>query len=309
MCNAIVDALYKMLDDCTLCPRQCHVNRKAGKLGYCGAGIHLKVAKVIPHFGEEPPISGVKGSGTVFFSHCNLKCRFCQNYQISQFGMGEEMTPDELSERMLLLQDSGCHNINLVTPTPFLPQIVESILKAKESGLKVPIVYNTNGYERTRILGLLEGIVDIYLPDAKYGSNKAASCHSGVADYLEYNESALKEMKRQVGDLITDEMGIAKRGIIVRHLILPDDLAESISVIDRVSYTLGTDTYISLMGQYFPRYKALDSNDLNRRITCDEFDEYRHLLESKGFENGWIQYPDDVDGGFLPDFEVKDRWN
>ncbi|MDY6853314.1 MAG: radical SAM protein [Thermodesulfobacteriota bacterium] len=309
MCNAIVDSLYQILDDCTLCPRQCHVNRRAGELGYCGAGIHLKVAKAIPHFGEEPPISGIKGSGTIFFSHCNLRCRFCQNYQISQLGMGQEMTSDELCEKMLLLQDSGCHNINLVTPTPFLPQIVKSILQAKEGGLKIPIVYNTNGYERTRILRVLEGIVDIYLPDAKYGSNEAAIRHSNAADYLQFNESALKEMKRQVGDLIINEAGIAKRGIIVRHLILPDDLAESVAVIERLSYMLGTDTYISLMGQYFPMYRAFESKQLSRRITCDEFDKYCLVIESKGFENGWIQYPDEIDGGFLPDFEVKDQWN
>ena len=309
MFESIVDALYRILEDCALCPRQCHVNRRVGQLGYCNAGFNLKVAKVISHFGEEPAISGNKGSGAIFFSHCNLRCSFFQNYQISQLGMGEEMTPEYLSKRMLSLQDSGCHNINLVTPTPYLPQIVRAISTAKAGGLRIPIVYNTNGYERVETLKLLEGIVDIYLPDAKYGSNKAASSYSGVEDYLEYNIPALKEMKRQVGNLKVNNMDIGEKGIIVRHLVLPGNGAESFSLLDMVAGELGIDISISLMGQYFPRHKALDSDDLGRRLTNEEFEEYHFALESRGFENGWVQYPDEVDGGFLPDFQVKDRWN
>ena len=309
MFESRVDALYRIFEDCTLCPRQCHVNRKVGQLGYCKAGSDLKVAKVIPHFGEEPAISGNKGSGTIFFSHCNLRCSFCQNYQISQLGAGEEISPEGLSNKMLSLQDSGCHNINLVTATPYLPQIVRAISMAKADGLTIPIVYNTNGYERVETLKLLEGMVDIYLPDAKYGSNEAASSYSGAGDYLEHSIPALKEMKRQVGNLKMNAMGIGEKGIIVRHLVLPCDAAESFSLLDMIARELGTDISISLMGQYFPQYKALDSEDLGRRLTHEEFEEYRFALESRGFENGWVQYPDQVDGGFLPDFQVKDGWN
>jgi len=309
MFESIVDALYKIFEDCALCPRQCHVNRRVGQLGYCNAGSNLKVAKVISHFGEEPAISGNQGSGAIFFSHCNLRCSFCQNYQISQLGMGEGMSLEELANKMLSLQDSGCHNINLVTPTPYLPHIARAISIAKVDGLKIPIVYNTNGYEKVETLKLLEGIVDIYLPDAKYGSNKAASSYSGVENYLEHNISALKEMKRQVGNLKVNNMDIGEKGIIVRHLVLPGNGAESFSLLDMVARELGTDIYISLMGQYFPRYKALDSEELGRRLTNEEFEGYYLALESRGFENGWIQYPDHVDGGFLPDFQVKDGWN
>ncbi|MFH2011392.1 MAG: radical SAM protein [Pseudomonadota bacterium] len=309
MFESTVDTLYRILEDCALCPRQCHVNRKVGQLGYCNAGSELKVAKVISHFGEEPAISGSKGSGTIFFSHCNLRCSFCQNYQISQMGMGEEMSPEELADNMLSLQDSGCHNINLVTPTSYLPQIVRAISKAKTDGLKIPIVYNTNGYEKVETLKLLEGIIDIYLPDAKYGSNKAASSYSGVENYLEYNIPALKEMKRQVGNLKVNSMDIGEKGVIVRHLVLPGNGADSFSLLDMVARELGTDTHISLMGQYFPRYKALYSEDFGRRLTNQEFEKYQLYLESRGFENGWIQYPEQVDGDFLPDFRVENGWN
>lgn len=309
MFESIVDALYRIFEDCALCPRQCRVNRKVGQLGYCNAGPDLKVAKVIPHFGEEPAISGNNGSGAIFFSNCNLRCSFCQNYQISQLGIGEEMSPEELGNKMLSLQDSGCHNINLVTPTPYLPHIVRAISTAKADGLRIPIVYNTNGYEKVETLKLLDGVVDIYLPDAKYGSNKAASSCSGAGNYLEHNIPALKEMKRQVGNLRVNNMDVGEKGIIVRHLVLPGNRAESFSLLDMIARELGTDIYISLMGQYFPMHKALGSEDLGRRLTNEEFEEYCFALESRGFENGWIQYPDQVNGDFLPDFQVKDGWN
>jgi len=309
MINSRVDIFYKIMEDCVLCPRKCHVNRKAGKLGYCRAGFHLKAARVIPHRGEEPAISGTRGSGAIFFSHCNLRCGFCQNYQISQLGMGEEMTPEELSEKMLSLQDRGCHNINLVTPTPFLPHIVKAISIADAHGLMIPIVYNTNGYERVEILRLLEGIVDIYLPDAKYGSDRAAFQNSDVGDYSRFNIRALKEMKRQVGNLKANEIGIGEKGVIVRHLALPNDAAESYRLLDMIAKELGADTHVSLMGQYFPCYKALGGSELGRRLTDDEFRGYYLAIESLGFENGWVQYPDEVDGSFLPDFEVNSGWN
>lgn len=309
MLEKTTDILYKMLEDCILCPRQCHVNRKEGESGYCKAGFHMKVAKVIPHFGEEPPLSGSKGSGTIFFSHCNLRCRFCQNYQISQLGKGDEMTPQELSEKMLSLQETGCHNISLVTPTPYLPQAMRAVWLAKASGLKVPIVYNTNGYERIDILRLLEGAVDVYLPDAKYGSNEASSFSSHVDDYVKFNIPALKEMKRQVGNLVLNGSGVAEKGFIVRHLVLPNNTADSFSLLRVLGDELGTEIHISLMGQYFPRYKATGTKELNRRLTDEEFEGYCRFLESMGFENGWIQYPDGVDGDFLPDFEIKDGWN
>jgi putative pyruvate formate lyase activating enzyme len=285
-----IEAAYKLLESCRVCPRECGVNRlKNDKLGFCRSGLNPVISSVSPHHGEEPPLSGTKGSGTIFFANCNLRCVYCQNYPISQLGNGAERTPGELACQMLWLQEQGCHNLNLVTPTHFMPQILKALGIAQERGLNLPIVYNTSGYESVEALRLLDGIVDIYLPDMRYSDNAAAMQYSIAPYYPEINRLAVKEMYRQVGNLELDENGLAKRGVIIRHLVLPNGLSGTEGVMKFLSGEISKDVHISLMSQYFPAHKAHDFKELSRRVTAEEYEEACQITQKHGLENGWIQ--------------------
>ena len=294
-----------ILSSCTLCPRNCRVNRLKDEKGFCRSGKDLIVSSAVVHFGEEPPISGTSGSGTIFFSNCNLKCIFCQNYQISQMGMGDKVTTEELADMMLSLQNKGAHNINLVSPTHFLPQILEGLYKAIEKGLKIPIVYNTGGYDSLEIIKLLDGIVDIYLPDMKYSDNPAAEKLSSAPDYPQHNQVAIVEMFRQVGNLKLDNSKVAVRGLLIRHLILPDDLAGSYKTLSFLANKISKDVWIGLMSQYHPSYMANKDKRLCRKITDEEYTKVIKRAEEMGFKNCLIQETNSSDL-FLPDFE-KDQ--
>ena len=285
-----IDAAYGLLASCRVCPRECGVDRlKNNKLGFCRSGLNPIISSVSPHHGEEPPLSGNKGSGTVFFTNCNLRCVYCQNYPISQLGNGEERSPGELACQMLWLQEQGCHNLNLVTPTHFVPQILKAIGIAMQRGFILPIVYNTSGYESLETLRLLDGIVDIYLPDMRYSDNAAAMKYSIAPDYPEINRAAIKEMYRQVGNLVLDEEGIAKQGLIIRHLVLPGNIAGTEGVMKFLAGEISKDVTISLMSQYFPAYRAREFNEINRKITTEEYEMAYQIMLKYGLENGWIQ--------------------
>ena len=285
-----IEAAYQLLESCRVCPRECGVNRlKNDKLGFCRSGLNPIISSVSPHHGEEPPLSGVKGSGTVFFTNCNLRCVYCQNYPISQMGNGEERTPGELACQMLWLQEQGCHNLNLVTPTHFVPQILKALGIAMQRGFKLPIVYNTSGYESIETLRLLDGIVDIYLSDMRYSDSAAAMKYSIAPDYPEINRAAIKEMYRQVGNLVLDEQGVAKKGLIIRHLVLPGGIGGTEGVIQFLAEEISKDASVSLMSQYFPAYRAREFEELNRRITHEEYEEAYQIMLKYGLENGWVQ--------------------
>ena len=288
--NNRIEAAYQLLEACRVCPRECGVNRlKNDKLGFCRSGLNPVISSASPHHGEEPPLSGTKGSGTIFFTNCNLRCLYCQNYPISQLGNGAERTPGELACQMLWLQEQGCHNLNLVTPTHFMPQILKALGIARDRGFNLPIVYNTSGYEAVKSLRLLDGIVDIYLPDMRYSDDKAALKYSIAPHYPEINRAAVKEMYRQVGNLVCDENGIAKRGIIIRHLVLPNGLSGTESIMKFLAEEISRDVYISLMSQYFPAYKANEHKELSRRTTAAEYNDACRIMEKYGLENGWVQ--------------------
>jgi putative pyruvate formate lyase activating enzyme len=267
-----VEEAYKLLaPQCGLCPRCCGIDRFAGRVGVCRTGPLPAVSSYGPHFGEEPPLVGFHGSGTIFFGGCNLECIFCQNSDISQGGFGREVSVEDLAEMMLDLTRQGCHNINWVSPTHQLPQILSALEVAAESRMDIPIVYNCGGYEPVEVLKLLDGIVDIYMPDAKYGSNEVGQEFSGVPDYWDRNQQALREMHRQVGDLAEDERGIAQHGLIVRHLVLPGGLAHTPEVMRFIAREISTDTYVNIMDQYRPAYQAFGHPLLGRRITSEEY--------------------------------------
>lgn len=271
-----VEILKQILNDCTLCPRNCHVNRNAGKKGKCRVANEIIISGVHPHFGEEPCLVGKHGSGTIFFASCNMNCIYCQNFEISRFKRGEILDVSTLAESMLYLQKIGCHNINLVTPTHYVPQIVEAIEIAVKKGLRVPIVYNCGGYESVETLKLLDGIVDIYMPDIKYSDNSMALKYSGVPDYWDVVRPAVKEMWRQVGDLeIID--GIAVKGLLIRHLVLPNNIAGSAKVFEFIANEISRNTYVNIMAQYRPHFNAFLKPELSRRITIQE---YRDAVET-----------------------------
>jgi putative pyruvate formate lyase activating enzyme len=280
---------YEALRCCKLCPRECGVNRLKDELGFCRTGKLAKVASHNLHLGEEPPISGSKGSGTIFFANCNLKCKFCQNYPISQLGHGKIVTPKRLAAMMMSLQKRGAHNINLVTPSHVIPQFLAGLYIAIKMGLKLPIVYNSSGYDGMESLHLIDGVVDIYMPDIKYDSNVYAQKLSSAGNYCIFNRIALKEMYRQVGVLECDSDGIARRGILIRHLILPDGMAGSAECFDFIAKNLSKDVVVNLMSQYFPAFKALDDPLMNRRITKAEFQNAKKALLKQGLTSGWIQ--------------------
>lgn len=279
--------LYELASPCRLCPRQCSVKRKNGEQGFCKSDMRIFISSTGPHYGEEPPISGTRGSGTIFFSHCSMECKFCQNYPISQLLNGYEVSVEKLSDIMIDQQKRGCHNVNLVTPTQYAPQITQSIEIARKRGLEIPIVYNCSGYESVETLKLLKGFIDIYLPDSKYDSNEQALINSNVRKYVDYNRLALLEMHSQVG-LLKQVNGIAQKGLIIRHLILPEGRAGTKNVLDWIAKNL-PGVYLSLMSQYFPAYKAINEPGLNRKITKEEYDEAVCYLEETNIVNGWIQ--------------------
>ncbi|MEO0092310.1 MAG: radical SAM protein [candidate division WOR-3 bacterium] len=274
-----------LLEHCTICPRRCGVNRLKGELGHCQVGKDAIVSSFGPHFGEEPELVATNGSGTIFFAFCNLNCVFCQNYDISQLGHGQVVTANELSEIMLKLQKIGCHNINLVSPTHIVPQFLQALCIAKDKGLNLPIVYNSGGYDSVETLKLLEGVIDIYMPDAKYGSNEMGEKYSNAPNYFEINKAVLKEMHRQVGDLIVNEKGIAQRGLLVRHLVLPNRLAESFKVLKFIAEEISLNTYVNIMDQYRPCYKVEKYPELARRIYAREYQEVIEYARKLGLRN------------------------
>ena len=257
--------------DCTLCPRACHVDRTSGERGYCRTGAMPFVSSRGPHFGEERPLVGRHGSGTIFFGNCNLGCVFCQNYSISHLGEGKEMSHEELAGIMLDLQKKGCHNINLVTPTHQVSAIIRAVKTASENGLNIPVVYNCGGYEAMETLRILDGVVDIYMPDVKYFDNEFARKYSEAEDYPEVTMRAIKEMHRQTGDLVIDSSGIAERGLLVRHLVLPEGRAGTAEVVKFIAEEISADTYLNIMDQYHPCFKAQEHPPLDRKITKEEY--------------------------------------
>ncbi len=276
-----VQALYELSSPCRLCPRKCGVRRDQGEKGFCRTGLKPWVASFGPHFGEERELVGRFGSGTIFFTGCNLGCVFCQNFTISQLGEGEEISVEDLAKIMLRLQDMGCHNINFVTPTHQAPMIVEAVGLAREEGLEIPLVWNCGGYESVEALKALEGIVDIYMPDFKYGDNAVAAKFSQAPDYFERACEALREMHRQVGDLQVKN-GIAVRGLIVRHLVLPFGLAGTERVLRFIRDEISPDTYVNIMAQYYPTHRAWQFPELSRRITSAEYREALALAQALG---------------------------
>ena len=287
---------WDMLAPCRLCPHDCGVDRLSGELGVCRMDARLKVSSWTLYQGEEPPISGTRGSGAIFFSGCTGRCRFCQSYPISQLGHGREIDVERLARLMLELQRKGAHNINLVTPTHYLPHILAALPHAIRGGLTLPLVYNTSGYERIEALRLLDGVIDVWLPDAKYAENGPARRLSGFVRYVEHNRAALREIYRQVGDeLLLDGDGLAVRGMIVRHLVLPADLAGTERVLHWLAEELSPRVHVSLMDQYFPAYRVLDDPVLGRKVTAEEYESALGALESAGLEYGWSQATRDED--------------
>lgn len=283
---------YNNLNSCTSCPRDCKVDRISGKYGICTSGHLPIVSSYTPHFGEEPVLSGTNGAGNIFFGNCNLKCIYCQNYEISQNPISErinEATHNRLAEIMLELQEKSCHNIGLVSPTHFSAAILKSIYIAAEQGLNLPIIYNTNGYDSVEILKLYNGVIDIYLPDFKYGNSEYAKTYSLVNNYFERTKKAIKEMYRQVGDELIYDGDVVVRGLIIRHLALPNDLSETETVFKFISGELSPNVHVSLMSQYYPTNKSNKDILINRPLSNSEYEKAIQLLEKYGLHNGWIQ--------------------
>ncbi|MDD4859203.1 MAG: radical SAM protein [Dehalococcoidales bacterium] len=295
------------LRSCVICPRECKVNRLENEHGFCHSGKLPIVSSFCAHRGEEPALSGSGGSGTIFFGNCNLRCVYCQNYQISQdYGaqLFNEVSINTLADQMLHLQHEGCHNINLVTPSHFVPQIVEALVEAVPRGLRLPLVYNSSGYDSLESLRVLDGIIDIYLPDLRYASDECGEKYSSVKDYVRHDRAAIKEMYRQVGNLRLNDKGIAQQGVIVRHLILPDRLAGSRESLKWLAQEISSDITVSIMSQYYPANHATDEPLLARTITYKEYAEVVQLLEELGMENGWLQEMD-APANYQPDFNAQ----
>ena len=290
------------LKKCTICPHKCGIDRTK-YIGRCKSTDKVKIALYSTHNFEEPCISGEKGSGTIFFSNCNLNCVFCQNYEISQQGRGKEIEIEELAEIMLKQQEKGVENINFVTPTSYSIQIKEAIIIAKENGLKIPTVYNTNGYENVETLRELEGLIDIYLPDLKYYYNSLGKKFSKVDNYFEIATNAIKEMYRQVGRPILNEKGVMQKGLMVRHLILPNNIENSKRCLKWLKENFNDKIYISLMAQYFPTYKAKEISEINRKLTPKEYEEIENYLYDLDIENGYIQELGEHEEEYVPKWE------
>jgi putative pyruvate formate lyase activating enzyme len=309
-----VEALERLLESCTVCPRDCLNNRLKNEIAACYSGRLPIVSSYTAHFGEEPPLVGARGAGNIFFGNCNLRCVYCQNYQISQTHkqqLKNEVTHQRLAEMMLELQARGCHNINFVSPTHFAPQMARSILLAAEQGLRLPIVYNTNAYDAVSVLRLLDGVVDVYLPDLKYADDESGYLYSKVSGYKEFSRLALKEMYRQTGDeLIFDEDGLLRRGLVVRLLVLPNDIGSIRESIEWIRDELSPRVAISLMAQYYPTHQAETNKRyvlLSRRIRESEWVKATAALEELGMEEGWVQEFDGASYYYRPDFNDAER--
>jgi putative pyruvate formate lyase activating enzyme len=282
--------LWDKMKSCELCPRQCGTNRIKGENGFCGAGSQLRIASYHPHYGEEPPLVGRGGSGTIFFSHCSLRCVFCINWEISQGGDGYDRSIEEFAKMMISLQKKGCSNINIVTPTHYSPHILFALDKAAGDGLMIPLVYNTCGWERLEILKFLDGVVDIYLPDFKYSDKHMAGIYSSGADtYVEITQQAMLEMHRQVGVAHQAENGLMYRGLMIRHLVMPNNVSGTRGVIDWIATNLPQDTYLNLMSQYRPMFKAKDYPEISRRISREEYNDVVRYARKAGLTNLDIQ--------------------
>ena len=266
-----IEKALTLMESCALCPRECGVNRLKGEMGFCETGRKAKVASYNAHFGEEAPLVGRHGSGTIFLSSCNLLCSFCQNYDISHYKEGVDLEPEQIAAMMILLAERGCHNINFVTPTHVVPQILEALIHAIEQGLKIPLVYNSGGYDRRKTLELLDGVFDIYMPDFKFWDGKWAERYCKAPDYREVAIEALKEMHRQVGDLVIDDQGVAIRGLLVRHLVMPGKIAGSEKIMAFLANEISSNTYVNVMDQYRPCGEAHDDEFINRRLTSQEY--------------------------------------
>ncbi len=291
-----------ILKSCKICPHECKVNRLKGKVGRCRSTNKIKIALASLHQYEEPCISGYNGSGTIFFSNCNMGCEYCQNYEISQVGKGFEISIEKLAEIMLDEQNKGAHNINLVTPTMYAVQIIRAIEIAKSKGLDIPIIYNTNGYESIETIKMLNGYIDVYMPDLKYYSDDIAKKYSHVDKYFEIATKAIKEMINQVGYPIFDGEGIIKKGVIIRHLVLPNHMQNTKNILKWIKENLSDKVYVSIMAQYFPAYKAKEISLLNRKLNKREYKEIENFLYTLGLENGYIQELGEHEEEYVPKF-------
>ena len=288
------------LAKCEICPHKCRIDRTKNQIGRCKSTDKVKIALYSIHDFEEPCISGKNGSGTVFFSNCNMNCIYCQNYEISQEGRGKEISIEELAEIFIEQQNRNVENINLVTPTSYVLQIIEAIKIAKSNGLKIPIVYNTNGYERVETLKLLKGYIDIYLPDLKYYEDKIGKKYSKIDNYFEIATKAIKEMYRQVGDPKLDERGIIKKGLMIRHLVLPNNIENSKKVLKWIKENIDENVYIDIMAQYFPTYKARESLELERKLTKEEYEEIEQYVYELDIKNGYMQELGEHEEEYVP---------
>lgn len=295
----------KTINGCKLCARNCNVNREAGKKGFCMCDDKIKVSLVSTHYYEEPCISKENGSGTIFFSNCNLKCIYCQNYNISQNGFGKEITTNRLAKIMLEQQEKNVNNINLVTPTTYVYQIIEAIKIARNNGLSIPIIYNTNSYENVETIQMLKGYIDVYLPDLKYCSNILSEKYSNAPNYFEVAKRAIIEMYNQVGKIELDERGIIKKGVIVRHLILPNHMQNTKNILKWLKENMPNDIYISIMAQYFPTYKAKEDALLNRKLTKKEYKIIESYVYSLDIKNGYMQELGNHEEEYVPCFDLS----
>ena len=295
--------MLEQLIECNVCPHKCKVNRLEGKSGRCKCNDKIKIALVSTHMYEEPCISGTNGSGTIFFSNCNLSCKFCQNYEISQLGKGYEITIEELASIMVKQQEAGVHNINLVTPTMYVYQIIEAIKIARKNGLNIPIIYNSNGYENVETIKALKGYIDVYLPDLKYYSNEIAVKYSKAPNYFEIASKAILEMINQVGEPIFDEDGMIKKGVMIRHLVLPNHIQNSKNVLKWIKENIPEEIYIDVMAQYFPTYKAKEDELINRKLTKREYKEIENYFYLLDFKNGYMQELGEHEEEYVPKWE------
>lgn len=289
---------------CTLCPRECKVDRTNNQIGLCGVSDKIKVARIAPHYYEEPPISGKNGSGAIFFSGCNLKCVFCQNYDISKYNFGEDITITKLAEKMIELQNNNVHNINLVTPTHYIPQIRKAIIKAKKMGLSVPIVYNTSSYEKVESLKLLDGLIDVYLPDLKYFDDILAMKYSKAPNYFNTAIDAIEEMYRQTGSVEFDKDGMITKGVIVRHLLLPGQIEDSKKILKYLNFIYNNNIFISIMNQYTPLENVKNIPELNKTVTDEEYNNLINYACDLGIKNAFIQEGKTCEESFIPKFDL-----
>ena len=302
-----INRLKAILKSCALCPRKCLVDRTRGELGFCGLTDGVTVSHALPHYGEEPPISGARGAGTIFLSSCNLKCIYCQNYQLSHDNSGRLTDARELSAIMLALEKKNCHNIEPVTPTPQIPQVMEALLLARQGGLLLPLVYNCGGYENPEVLKIMEGMVDIYLPDFRYGTDHDALVLSGVRDYAAHALPSIEEMMHQVGDDLLMEEGVAKRGILIRHLVIPGLMSNSLEVLGLIKTHISLSVPLSIMSQYTPMPSVANHPRLGRRVTREEYELVVNHALDMGFETIFTQDVDDR--ALAPDFAQKRPFN